>query len=121
MSSLLIRLGKQDESMKAQGAHLSDHERRLLKVEKVIRALPPRSSTPIREARAFLRAALSDYLPHPAADLLRDGVACGHSERTLRRAAKSMGIVSLRGRSATADPHRAYWRLLAALAEDSLT
>ena len=118
MSSLLIRLGKQDEHLNAQGAHLSDHERRLLEVERAIRALPPRSSTPIREARAFLGAALNDHLPHPAADLIRDGVAGGHAERTLRRAAKSMGIVSLRGRSATTDPRRAYWRLLPGLAED---
>jgi hypothetical protein len=66
--------------------------------------------TPRRRAVAFLRSKLKDS-PRPAFDLIRDAIEAGFSERTLRRAAKALGVSSYRGKGPAADPRRAYWRL----------
>ncbi|MEW6357950.1 MAG: AAA family ATPase [Planctomycetota bacterium] len=67
-----------------------------------------RGDSPIEDAEAWLREALSDG-PLPSKDVLRIARENGHSERTLRRAKKAVGIVVYRdgfGAGATW-----YWRL----------
>ena len=67
---------------------LKEHAMRLEEAETVLRALPPRPSKPIAEARAFLERVLADG-PRHASDVLKLAAEKGIAERTLWRASWS--------------------------------
>ena len=89
---------------------LKEHALRLEEAEKVLRALPPRPSKPIAEARAFLEEALAQG-PRHATDLLKLAADKGIAERTLRRSKAQLGVSSLRVRPAAGRRPGCYWRL----------
>lgn len=61
----------------------------------VSQASDPEERSALEEARAFLEDALSDGLK-PARDILKDGRANGHQEKTLRRAKALLGVKVIR-------------------------
>ena len=101
-----IRLGAIEEK-------LAEHERRLEAAEGVVRGIAPKATTKPTQrqiAREFLKERLRDA-PRMALDLLREAREAGISERTLRRAARDLGVVAYRGQSLVADRKAWAWRL----------
>jgi putative DNA primase/helicase len=64
---------------------------------------------PGEDARSWLREALADGVEHERKAVVEAALAAGHSERTIKRAAKAIGVVIRREGSGLA--HRSHWKL----------
>jgi hypothetical protein len=94
-------------------AKLDDHQRRLEAAEGVVRAISPKMTvkpTQRQIARDFLKERLRGA-PRMTTEILLAAQVAGISERTLRRAARDLGVVAYRGQSLVADRKAWAWRL----------
>jgi hypothetical protein len=105
-----MSLMRHEIRLNAIDARLADHERRLVVAET---AIPPKANTTPSQrqiARDFLKEKLREA-PRMALEILGEAGEAGISERTLRRAARDVGVVAYRGHGPAADRKSWAWRI----------